>query len=250
MYLQLKKVLVFFRDILTVLKLLIYTLFTSTLVLLNNTLTPKYLLTRSITNKVVVITGAAGGIGQNLVTSMLNQGCQVFCLDHCQQALDKLESKISSLNLSNKAVFYYNVDVTSVEKIDECAKRISQKAGCVDIIINNAGVFNKGKLFVELSEEEMQNIFNVNILAQMYVCRRFLPEMIARDSGHIVNMCSSLGQFGAYRVTDYCASKFAVNGFTEALRIELKSMKSHVKVTLVCPYHVNTDFFKGRILRI
>jgi len=196
---------------------------------------------------VVLITGAAGGIGQYLVISMLNQGCQVCCLDNCQQALKKLETKISQMNLLNKKVFCYKIDVTSVEQIDDCARDITEKIGPVDIIINAAGVFNKGKLFVELSEKDMQNIFNVNILSQMYVCRRFLPEMIARDSGHIVNMCSSLGQFGAYRVTDYCATKYAVNGFTDALRVELKSMKSRIKVTLVCPYHINTDFFKGKI---
>lgn len=186
----------------------------------------------------------AGGIGKHLVVELLQQGCTVCCLDRCENSLKLLESYLDNISL-NRHVYFYNTDVTKTEEIKEIAKQINTHIGSIDIIINNAGVFNKGKLFTELSEKEIEDIFNINILAQMYVCREFLPQMIAKNSGHIVNMCSSLGQFGAYRVTDYCATKFAVNGFTEALRIELKTMQSALTVTLVCPYHVNTNLFKG-----
>lgn len=86
----------------------------------------------------------------------------------------------------------------------------------------------------------------VNTLAHFWTAKAFLPAMIAQDSGHIVNVSSASGFFGAPRMVDYCASKFAARGFSDALRLELiTSGASGVEVSCVCPSHVNTELFKG-----
>ena len=106
---------------------------------------------------------------------------------------------------------------------------------------------NSGKLLLELSDAEIVRIFDVNILAQFWLCREFLPDMIKENKGHIVNVSSMLGMFGAYKLTDYCTTKFAVNGFTEALRMELKTISAdcNIHVSLVCPFHVRTKMFNN-----
>ena len=82
--------------------------------------------------------------------------------------------------------------MTRRAEISKCALAVQDQVGAVDILINNAGIANEGKLFVELNEQEMQRIFDVNVMAQMYMCRQFLPGMMERNSGHIVNMVSCL----------------------------------------------------------
>lgn len=136
--------------------------------------------------------------------------------------------------------------MTSLEEIKRVSDAIKSKIGDVTIIFNNAGV-NNGKLLIDLSENEIRNLFNVNILAQFFICKQFLPKMIELNRGHIINISSACGIMGAYKLTDYCASKFAVNGFTESLRVELQTLNPNnkIKTSMVCPFHVQTKLFNG-----
>jgi all-trans-retinol dehydrogenase (NAD+) len=81
---------------------------------------------------------------------------------------------------------------------------------------------NQGKLFLELEEQDVRKIFDVNTLAHFWTCKEFLGDMIKHNSGHIVNVASVCGLMGTYKLTDYCATKFAAVGFSESLRVELK----------------------------
>ena len=125
--------------------------------------------------------------------------------------------------------------------------RIKKEVGSVSILINNAGIMNHGKLFLQLSEEEIMRLFNVNLFSHFWLCKEFLPEMIELNKGHIVNISSVCGLMGAYKLTDYCSSKFAVVGFTESLRVELKTVNpdNQIVVSTVCPFHVKTKLFNG-----
>ena len=192
----------------------------------------------------------AGGIGKSLTKNFLKLGCTVVCVDLNQEELDKLEDELNSkvkLKPLHKHVFFYNFDISDVDQVKENCKRIREEVGDVNILINNAAIMNKAKLLLELNEKEIKNIFNVNILSQFWLCKEFLPKMIETNKGHIVNVSSSLGFFGAYKLTDYCATKFAVVGFSESLRVELKSMNSNnrIVVSTVCPFHVKTKLFNG-----
>jgi all-trans-retinol dehydrogenase (NAD+) len=105
---------------------------------------------------------------------------------------------------------------------------------------------NHGKCLLELEEKDVRNIFDVNILSHFWLCKEFLEGML-KNGGHIVNVSSACGQMGSYKLTDYCSTKFAVVGFTESLRIEIKTKypNANVKCSIVCPFLVRTKLFNG-----
>jgi short-subunit dehydrogenase len=104
-----------------------------------------------------------------------------------------LSSKVKVNPFYNKNVFFYNFDITNIEEVKYNSKLIKTQVGNVNILINNAGIMNQAKLFMDLSENEILNIFNVNILSQFWMIREFLPRMLEENKGHIVNVSSSLG---------------------------------------------------------
>lgn len=187
----------------------------------------------------------AGGIGKHLVKKLISLGCIVVCVDNNKEDLDELKNELVQISNDLTKVYIYEEDISKIENIRKLKNDIQKKIGKVNIVINNAGIMNKGKLLLELNDYEIENIFNVNILSQIWICREFLPDMIAENKGHIVNISSTLGCFGAYKLTDYCTTKFAVNGFTEALRVELKTHNpdNKIEVSLVVPFHVKTKLF-------
>jgi NAD(P)-dependent dehydrogenase (short-subunit alcohol dehydrogenase family) len=136
----------------------------------------------------------AGGIGRHLVRSFLGRGGRVVCLDVCIKSLEHLEAWLSEAE--RQRATFFQMDATSTAEIRRAAEFVRREVGPVDVLINNAGIFNKGKLFLELSESEMRNIFDINILGQMFMCRQFLPDMLQRNSGHIVNMVSEQREEG------------------------------------------------------
>ena len=111
--------------------------------------------------------------------------------------------------------------------------------GKIDILINNAGIGMR-KPFAETSVDNIEEIMRTNYLGMIYCTLAVLPSMIARGSGHIVNISSVAGIIGSLNLSGYCASKFAMNGFSESLYYELKPLGIHVSV--ICPGPVRTDF--------
>lgn len=126
---------------------------------------------------------------------MLQLGAKVVCVDIKKDDLNKLEEELTStLKPKPNYVHFYNFDISKVNEVKENCEKIRKEVGDVDILINNAGIMNKAKLIMELSEQEIFNIFNVNILSQFWMIREFLPKMIEKNAGHIVNVSSSLGK--------------------------------------------------------
>jgi all-trans-retinol dehydrogenase (NAD+) len=192
----------------------------------------------------------AGGIGKCLVREFLNQDCYVLCVDMDRSSLMKLEQELDE-NTKDR-VYFFEADLTSMPQISDLFARVefivAHKIGRpVDILVNNAGTMNKCKSFLELSDAEVSHILELNVLAPIRLCQLFLPDMVRRNRGHVINMTSSLAVYGTYGVVDYCSTKFALFGFTEALRVELKTANrnNQVRVTLVCPFHVKTPLFGG-----
>ena len=120
--------------------------------------------------------------------------------------------------------------------------RVLADFGKIDILINNAGIGMR-KPFVETSVDTLEEIMRTNYLGMVYCTHAALPSMIARGSGHIVNISSVAGIIGTLNLSGYCASKFAMNGFSESLYYELKPLGIHVSV--ICPGPVRTGFSKG-----
>jgi all-trans-retinol dehydrogenase (NAD+) len=192
--------------------------------------------------KVVLITGAGSGIGKRLSCHFASEGSVVILWDINKKAIDAVAKEIKKMN--GKALAF-QCDLSNRVKIYACAKKVKMKIGKVDILINNAGIVT-GNNFLATDDAVLENGVKINLLAHFWTVKAFLPDMIKSGTGHIVTMASAAGQIGVAGLLDYCAAKFAVVGFDESLRVDLKKRGLNgIKTTCVCPYYINTGMFKG-----
>lgn len=138
----------------------------------------------------------------------------------------------------------YKVDLSVPSEIENTATQVKKEIGGIDILFNNAGIV-VGKTFLDQSPEEIQKTISVNIEAVMLTARAFLPKMVERKSGHIINISSASALIANPNMSVYAASKWAVTGWSESLRLEMQHAKSNVKITTVQPSYINTGMFEG-----
>jgi short-subunit dehydrogenase len=188
----------------------------------------------------VLITGGASGIGRLMGQTVLQKGAELMIWDINQAAIDATLSEFSKLG----KVTGYRVDVSDVDKIIQAAAEVKQIHGSVDLLINNAGIV-VGKFFQDHTISELSRTMEINAIAPMVVALQFLPDMLARKSGHICNIASSAGLLSNPKMSVYCASKWAVTGWSDSLRIEMQQQKTKVGITTVMPYYINTGMFDG-----
>ncbi|MES5098492.1 SDR family oxidoreductase [Agrobacterium sp. BA1120] len=192
--------------------------------------------------KTVLITGGVSGIGLLLGRRFLAQGAAHLVIwDVQQQALHDIVSELTGQGFH---VSGYLVDLADPARITAAAEEMRAAGVEVDIVINNAGVII-GKTFAEHSTRDIALTMDVNAAAPLYVAREFLSGMIARRSGHIVNIASAGGMVSNPKMSVYCASKWAIIGWSDSLRIEMEQEKTGVGVTTVTPYYINTGMFAG-----
>lgn len=194
-----------------------------------------------ITGKNILITGAASGIGKRLAFELGKLGGALFLWDYHQKNLDETIAELNSAGYKAKG---FVVDLSDKSAVSHTAEKTLSTAINIDIVINNAGIVI-GKTLLEASDAEIERTFDVNTLALFWVVRAFLPDMIARNSGHIVTIASAAGISGNAKLVDYCSSKFAAVGFDESLRVELRRLNTKIKTTVVCPYYIDTGMFEG-----
>ena len=197
---------------------------------------------QSLAGKTVLITGAGCGIGQLMAREAAAEGANLALVDINTESLKAVETELQPFP-GRVAVFA--CDISDREAVAVISQTIKDQFGEVDVLINNAGIVI-GKSFMDLTLAEMQRTMDVNYWGHVYFTHQFLPGMIAKGRGNIVNIASSSGMLGMVNLSDYCASKFADVGFSESLRRELKSSGHHkITVTCVCPYVIATGMFKG-----
>jgi len=197
---------------------------------------------QNLAGKTVLITGAGCGIGRLMALEAAVEGARVILVDIDPENLDGTRAAVERIAGECAA---YDCDISAREAVAKVAVAVLEKFGGVDVLINNAGIVT-GKPFVDLTVEDMRRSMDVNFWGHVYFTRQFLPGMVARGRGNIVNLASSSGMLGMVNLSDYCASKFADVGFSEALRRELKSQgHTGIVVTCVCPYVIDTGMFKG-----
>lgn len=187
----------------------------------------------------ILITGGTRGIGRLMALGAARRGAEVVLWARNATLGEQVAAELGA------PASFHAVDVTDAAAVAAAA----EATGPVDIVVNNAGVVS-GKPFLELTEDDVRRTFEVNALAQYRVIRAFLPSMLARSRGHLVNVSSAAGLVGTARMTDYSASKHASVGFTEALRAELRSQRSGVKTLVVCPFFIDTGMFAGVRTRV
>jgi all-trans-retinol dehydrogenase (NAD+) len=194
-----------------------------------------------IEGKTILITGAASGIGRLMALNMARLGGRIVAWDINAANLDKLAGELKLASSRPHAT--YVCDVSNRAQVYEMAAKVKAEVGPVDILINNAGVVS-GRPFLEVPDERIEATMKVNTMALFWTAKAFLPDMIQRNSGHLVTIASAAGLIGVTGLADYSASKFAAVGFDESMRMELRKTPG-VKTTVVCPFFIDTGMFEG-----
>lgn len=192
--------------------------------------------------KNVLITGGASGIGRLMALEAAQRGANVIIWDIDELALGRTVGELGAA--TGRRAKGYRCDVSDREQIYQRAAEVKADLGPLDILINNAGIVS-GRSFLELPDEKIEATFKVNTMALFWTTKAFLPEMIQRNTGHVVTIASASGLMGVARLADYASSKFAAFGFDESLRMELGRVAPKVRTTVVCPYYIDTGMFDG-----
>lgn len=196
-------------------------------------------------NQMILITGAASGLGKLATEKLLKQKAVVIALDVNVQGLKNLQEEFAEYSdKQNTKLFTYVCDLSQKNQIDKVSKQILTKHKKIDVLVNNAGIVS-GKPFLDLSDNDIQKSLDINLMANIWLTKAFLPSMTKANNGQVVFISSAAGIIGVNKLSDYCASKFAVFGFAESLRVEMKKIKSNVKISIVAPYYIKTGMFQG-----
>lgn len=193
-------------------------------------------------NKNVLITGGASGIGLLMAKKAISKkAAAIIIWDNNATQLNKALSELQDLH-SN--CYAYVVDVANVNQVQQTAAKVKSEVGLVHILINNAGVV-VGKYFHEHSHSEVDFTMSINSNAFMHIALEFLPDMMEQNCGHLVNIASAAGMVSNPKMSVYCASKWAVIGWSDSVRLEMKKLQKKVSVSTVTPYYINTGMFDG-----
>ena len=205
---------------------------------------------KSVRGKNVLITGAAMGMGRLFAERAIAEEAARVVLWDLQE--DRLNQTLAELDgpaaAHHVALSGFVVDVSDIEDVRVSAEAVRADIGHVDVLINNAGVVRGNSYFWESdSTRDTKLTVDVNTLAPMYVAREFLPGMIASSGDcRLLNLSSAAGFTPNPRMAVYAASKWAVIGWSDSVRLELKQADiAHVPGTTGCPYYVNTGMFSG-----
>ena len=191
-----------------------------------------------INGKLVLVTGASSGIGEAIAKAMANAGGRLILLARIQTDLNRVATEIKA---GGGEAHAYSVDLTNADAVAEVALQIKQTLGTPDIIINNAGA-GKWRFVDETSPAEAVEMMALPYFAMFNVTHAFLADMLKRNSGHIVNISSAASRFVWPGATAYTAARWAVRGFTQALRVDLDG--TGINVTLYESGTVKSPYWK------
>ena len=195
-----------------------------------------------IANRSVLITGGASGIGKLLAEKCLEQRAYRVILWDINE-VNLLETK-EEFSRDGYEVITEVVDVADLNDIIRAAENLRNQIGTLDILFNNAGIV-VGKSFEQHTHRDISKTIDINVSGVMHVALEFLPGMIDQEEGHIINIASAAGLIPNPNMSVYAASKWAVVGWSESLRLEQQESKTNVKVTTVMPSYITTGMFDG-----
>jgi len=189
--------------------------------------------------RTVLITGVGRGLGRALALELAKRGHTVI---GCARTQDRLNSLQSDLPDPSDKHLLLNADVRSNSSIEELARIVMEKKGVPDIIVNNAGTINKNNKIWEVPEEDFDTVIDTNVKGVANMLRHFIPLMLTRNQGIIVNMSSGWGRSGAALVAPYCASKWAIEGLTRSVA---KELPDGMAVIALNPGVIKTDMLES-----
>lgn len=190
----------------------------------------------SLTGKVAVVTGGSKGIGLGIAEALVKEGASVMI---CGRDEHDLRKAIDAL-AKHGAADGVTCDVANEDQVKEVLDACVEQFGGLDILINNAGVGFFGTTVEDMSSDQFRVTLETNLFGVFYACHHAIPLLRKRGGGYIFNISSLAGQNPHARMAAYNASKFALNGFSEALMQEVRH--DGIKVSYICPGSVNTSF--------
>ncbi len=190
----------------------------------------------SLNDKVAVVTGGTKGIGYAIAESLVKAGAKVFVCSRTREDVEQAVAKLSEIGDAAGKL----CDVRAEEQVKAVLESCEKRFGGVDILVNNAGMGIFGKTVEELSGDEFRQTLETNLFSVFYACHYAVPMMKKRGGGYIFNISSLAGQNAHPKMAAYNASKFGLNGFSEALMQEVR--QDDIKVSYICPGSVNTYF--------
>jgi NADP-dependent 3-hydroxy acid dehydrogenase YdfG len=193
---------------------------------------------RILAGQTAAITGAARGIGRSTAQALLRKGMKVAIGD-----LDEEAARRTAAELGGRTVAL-PLDVTDRESFTAFLDATEDQLGPLDVLVNNAGIMQLGR-FIDEDDLTATRMIDINLHGVILGCKLALARMIPRDRGHIVNISSQAGKFGAPGGATYSATKHAVVGLSEAIRGEMRLMGAHIDVSYVMPFVVNTELGSG-----
>ena len=187
-------------------------------------------------NRIACVTGCARGLGRAMSRILANRGWTVAGCSRSKEHLADLRKELSSPH------FFQSVDVRHEDEVRKFAEETLNEVGPIDLLLNNAGVINRNAPLTELSEEEVSRVIDVNVKGVISFMRHFMPAMEERGRGIVVNFSSGWGRSTSPEVAPYCASKWAIEGLSQAVAQEVPA---GIAVIALNPGIIDTDILRS-----
>jgi 3-oxoacyl-[acyl-carrier protein] reductase len=189
-----------------------------------------------LANKAAIVTGGTKGIGYAIAEMLLRNGAKVVICGRDRADGQAAAEKLSAFG----EVEAVSCDVSKEDHVRTLVEHCADTFGGVDVLVNNAGVGYMGMTVEEMPPDKFRQTLETNLFGVFYACHYALPLLKQRSGGYIINISSLAGQNPHPRMAAYNASKYGLNGFSEALMQEVR--QDNIKVSYICPGSVNTDF--------
>ncbi len=187
-------------------------------------------------DKVCIVTGAGKGFGRDIARSFYAQGAKVALITRSQSDVDSLIAEFNDI----ERVLVVCGDVSKRNVVDLFVQKTEHQFGLIDVLVNNAGMRFRKK-FLEISDNELNQVLDVNLKSVFNICQEVLPSMIKNNSGKIINMSSIAGTLGFADLSAYVTSKAAIIGLTKSLAIEFAS--NNIQINAIAPGFCKTSYF-------
>lgn len=195
----------------------------------------------SLQNKITLVTGAASGIGESIAESFARAGAFVYVAD---RNADGGAAVVARIRAAKGQAEFLPLDISREEECERARHQVHAAQGRLDVLVNNAGVGHVGTL-LQTTGADLDRLYAVNVRGLFHLTKAFLPDMIERKAGNVINLASIGGVVAVRDRLAYCTTKFAVVGFTKSLALD-HAMEG-IRANCICPGRVETPFVTARL---